>query len=99
MKIFNVVHIYDVDGGFGDAIRNEELVAVFASAEDADAFVAKYNRPYVYDRPYAELYCNQFVVVEVEVITHAEFDIDKTPEEYGAWIPLEMSLGDEDEEV
>ena len=51
MKIYNVFHVYDVDGGFGDAITEETSVATFVNKEDADAFVAKYNKPYVYDNP------------------------------------------------
>ena len=96
MKIYNVVHVYDEDGGFGDAMSTEEFVAAFESAEDAQAFVEKYSKPYVYDRPYSELYCNQFVIVETEIITHAEFDINKTPREYGVFIPDEMHFDEED---
>lgn len=87
MKIYNVYHAYDVDGGCGDATRTEEFVAAFASKEDAQAFVEQYSKPYVYDTPYAELYCNQFGIIETEIITHSEFDINKTPSDYGAWIP------------
>ena len=87
MKIYNVAHIYDVDGGFGDAIRSEDFVAAFENREDAEAFVAQYSKPYVYDQPYADLWCNQFVIVETEVIMHSKFNLDKTPEEYGVWIP------------
>ena len=87
MKIYNVAHVYDVDGGFGDAISSEDFVAAFESREDAEAFVAKYSKPYVYEKPYNELWCNHFVIVETEVVTRSEFDINKTPKEYGIWIP------------
>ena len=91
MKIYNVAHVYDIDGGFGDVVRGEELVATFANREDAEAFVAKYSHPYVYEVPYDEMWCNQFVIVETEVITHSEFNLDKTPKDYGIWIPERMN--------
>ena len=83
MKIYNVYHEYDVDGGFGDAIPRSDLVATFVSENDAKAFVEKYSKPIVYDRPYNELWCNSLVISETEIITSAEFDINKRPEEYG----------------
>ena len=83
MKIYNVYHLYDVDGGFGDAIPKSEMVAIFESKADAEAFVEKYNKPYVYDKPYDTLWCNEYVVTETEIISHKEFNINKTPEDYG----------------
>lgn len=83
MKVYNVYHEYDTDGGFGDAIEQADLVATFASEDDAKAFVEKYSQPYVYDRPYNELWCNKLFISETEIITHAEFDINKNPEDYG----------------
>lgn len=83
MKIYNVYHEYDTDGGFGDAISQSDLVATFATETDAKEFVEKYSKPYVYDRPYAALYCNLLVISETEIITHEEFDINKAPDAYG----------------
>jgi hypothetical protein len=105
MKVYNVYHHYDVDGGFGDAIGKSVLVATFESEVDANAFVEKYHSPYVYDRPYASLYCNSLSVSEMEIITHAEFDINKTPDSYGTtWWGSGEALDpyddyDDDEEV
>lgn len=87
MKIYSVYHIYDVDGGVGDAVPTEALVAIFESETDAKAFVEKYSDPYIYYEPYDELYCNDFFIRESEIVTHAEFDINKTPTDYGIWIP------------
>ena len=87
MTIYNVAHVYDREGEFGDAEYTERLVATFESREDAETFVAKYSKPYIYAKPYDELWCNQFVIIEVEIISHSEFNLDKTPEEYGVWIP------------
>jgi hypothetical protein len=87
MKLYNVYHVYDVDGGYGDAVGEENFVVAFERETDAKAFVEKYSKPYVYKRPYEELYCNEFTIRETEIITHAEFDINKTPKEYGIFLP------------
>lgn len=87
MRIYSIYHIYDVDGGIGDAIPKDKCVATFESETDAKAFVEKYSNPYVYNTPYDELYCNEFQIREIEIVSHAEFDINKTPADYGIWIP------------
>ena len=87
MKVYDVYHCYDEDGGFGDAIPQMELVATFTDKADAVAFVEKYSHPRVYDTPYDALYCNEFVARETELITHDEFNINKKPEDYGVFIP------------
>ena len=38
-KIYLVNHCFDVDGGFGDAILQEEVICGFDNREDADKFV------------------------------------------------------------
>ena len=40
-KIYLVNHCFDVDGGFGDAILQEEVICGFDNREDADEFVEK----------------------------------------------------------
>ena len=87
MKIYNVFHAYDADGEFGDACPVECLVATFASETDAKTFVEKYSHPYVYAKPYNELYCNEYFIREIEVVSHEEFNINKTPKDYGIWVP------------
>lgn len=83
MKIYNVFHHYDDEGNFGDPISQKDLVASFMDEEDAKAFASKYSNPYVYNSYYG-LTCNKLKIEEMEIITHDEFDIDKTPEDYGA---------------
>lgn len=75
-KIYQVFHSYDVDGGFGDAVEREELIASFENKADADAVVERYSYPHVYDSPYADLMMGLLYVTEVEIIPHAEFDLD-----------------------
>lgn len=88
MTIYNVYHKYDTDGGFGDAIPVDELVASFANGDDATEFVNKYSNPHIYNRPYNDLYCGELIICPTEIIEHSEFDINKTPEEYGVWFPM-----------
>ena len=87
MRIYNVYHVYDVGDEYGNAICTEDYVASFESEMHAREFIEKYNDPYVYDKPYAELYCNIFIVRESELITRKEFDINDTPKDYGIFIP------------
>lgn len=87
MKIYSIYHVHDIDGGIGDAVPVETYVASFESETDAKAFVEKYNKPYIYKIPYDELWCNEFVIRELEVIAHKDFDVNKTPEDFGAFIP------------
>ena len=51
MIIYGVYHIYDVDGGFGDAIGEESLIETFLNKNDAETFVQKYSDPHCYDNP------------------------------------------------
>ena len=65
MKTFGVFHIFDVDGNFGDAVRQEELICVFNSEEEANEFKTKFERPHVYDCPYHALECGKLEVREL----------------------------------
>lgn len=65
MKTFGVFHIFDVDGGIGDAIEEKELVCIFNSEEEANEFKAKYEKPHVYDCPYQCLECGKLEVKEL----------------------------------
>ena len=50
-----IEHVYDVDGGFGDAVTEREAIGVVDTEEEADAYIEKYSHPIVYDKPYDEL--------------------------------------------
>ena len=77
MKVFAVVHCFDMDGGFGDAVSCQRTVYVFTKCKDAERFVKKYNDPHCYARPYTELWCGKLKIKEIDVVTHAEFDLTK----------------------
>ena len=64
-KMYGVFHIYDEDGGFGDAIRQEQLICIFDSEEKAIAFKEKYENPHDYAMPYDFLYCGELEVREL----------------------------------
>ena len=66
-KIYLVNHCFDVDGGFGDAILQEEVICGFDNREDADEFVEKYSNPHIYDSPYASLECGVLRVEELNM--------------------------------
>lgn len=68
MKVYIVKHVYDEDGGFGDAIGVENVLCGFMSEAEAESFVSKYAKPHIYDRPYADLWCGELVVEELNMI-------------------------------
>lgn len=70
--IYGVYHLYDVDGGFGDAIPQRDLLCVFLNKEEADKFAKQYENEHVYDTPYAPLYCGTMVVEELPTQFNAE---------------------------
>jgi hypothetical protein len=67
MKIYLVMHNYDVDGGYGDAIGTTDVVAAFDNEVAANAFVEKYNNLHVYKSPYDNLYCGNLHVIPMEL--------------------------------
>lgn len=79
--MYNVYHHYDVDGGFGDAVSQVDLLFTTDSKEVADTFVSKYDNNHVYDVPYAKLYRGALRVEKVTVIESYE-DI---PQRYIQW--------------
>lgn len=85
MKIFQVVHQYEVDGGFGDAVNREEIVATFADKNEAFEFKNKFENIQVYDMPYAALHCGKLFVTESDVIPKGGWDFSK--EEFD-WNPF-----------
>ena len=61
-KIYEVIHYYDVDGGFGDSVPSNETVGIFSTKEKAEEFVQKYAKPHIYDKPYAYLSCGNLQI-------------------------------------
>ena len=68
--MYGVFHIFDVDGGFGDAIDNEELIGVTADLNEAKNFVEKYSlEGAVYDIPYAALSMGKLEIRELKELS------------------------------
>lgn len=83
-----VYHAYDEDGGFGDSVSVTELVAIFESDADADAFVKKYSRVVITNDPYCFLTAGYLYTERIEkFIKHEDFNLEKKPAEYGAYFP------------
>lgn len=74
MMVYVVKHEYDVDGGYGDAVRVDDIVAIFESETDAQRFVEKYSNPHVYDTPYNDLYCGELTIMRIDVIPEGDPD-------------------------
>ena len=64
-SIFGVFHIYDVDGGFGDAVEVKDLILVCVSKEEATEVVKSFSNEHTYRVPYEELKCGKLVVEEL----------------------------------
>lgn len=89
-KIYQVFHRYAVDGGFGDAVPREDIIATFASYEDAKAFTERFSKPHVYDKPYAKLRCGELTVMESDVIMPGEMNLDEEDTGYYWWLHNEV---------
>jgi len=80
MKIYQVFHEYSVDGGFGDAVYESDLIETFLNEEDAKAFVKEFEDGHCYDKPYDRLYCGGLEITEIEIKDHfnpSEYDRDR----------------------
>lgn len=67
MTIYQVIHEYDVDGGFGDAIPKSDVITMFSTKEMAEDFVKKYAKPHIYAQPYDKLKCGDLEIREVKI--------------------------------
>ena len=78
-KLYIVYHVYDVDGGFGDAVSRDVPVFV-APASIAKAYCEKWDNEHPYEKPYDFLECGYLFCKELpDLIT--EDDLDKPPHE------------------
>ena len=65
-KLYMILHIYDVDGGYGDSVTVEKTLCVTENEQEAQEYVKKYSKPEVYEKPYDELYCHELIIKEIE---------------------------------
>jgi hypothetical protein len=67
-KLFAIYHGVDEDGGFGDAVYTEIMVGlVYATDKQIKDFVEQWDKPIVYDKPYAELMCHSIRAEEIPI--------------------------------
>ena len=65
-QLYLIFHCYDVDGGFGDPVGREDLVgSISATPEELQEFLDKYDKSYVYDHPYSDLYAGALRAVPI----------------------------------
>lgn len=76
MKIYIIMHCYDVDGGFGDAVYQEDPMFATTEGEKARQYVEKYDKPVIYSRPYDPLYHHGLCIREMDL---QEPNLDKNP--------------------
>jgi len=83
-KLYAIHHCYDEDGGFGDAIPQDNTVGfIMATEQEIQAFVQKWNQPEVYDRPFADLTCHSIWAEEVAISDISDFKpYDTDPNDY-----------------
>ena len=66
-KIYLILHVYTVDGGFGDAIWVEDFIGSFTDKNKAYQYVNDNSHPLIYDKPYNYLQFGKLVVKEIEL--------------------------------
>ena len=62
-----VMHEYDIDGGYGDAVHCSDPVALFYTKAEACKYAKKYIDPQIYDTPYCELENGELSIVEIPI--------------------------------
>ena len=83
--MYGIYHVYDVDGGFGDAVEKKDLVALCFNKEVAEQFVAKYSNEHVYDQPYCALMCGKLIVKDLGQLPIIDADDLEYRPSLGSW--------------
>lgn len=66
--IYNIIHLYDVDGGIGDAIHSADVLFTTSSRKVAKKFMNQYSNQHIYDTPYDNLYAGELVIQETHLV-------------------------------
>lgn len=94
--IYMVKHEYEVDGGFGDSVYVEDVIAVCLEKKDAEAIVETYSKPHIYLEPYDSLSCGSLTIEEKKTTTFAEFVSDNNKKD--CWWLINNVLVEEEED-
>lgn len=78
---FIIHHIYDEDGGFGDAVQIDEVIGVLeCTPSQLKEYLDRYNKKTAYCQPYATLYCGELKAEAVDDIKLLFLNEDPIPE-------------------
>ena len=97
-KWFLVLHEFDVDGGFGDAIGEiEPLFAINCTEEEVKQYCKDITdkESYVYDEPYNELECHRLTYQELATVD--KFD-NVNLKDYDSWKYVDWHVRDDEDE-
>ena len=68
MGLYQIVHMYDVDGGLGDAVTQESVVGIVSATEkEIEEFLKEWDRPEIYSSPYQDLYRHHVFAKPIDV--------------------------------
>lgn len=90
-NIYVIKHLYDIDGGYGDAIGCESIIGYTTSESEANEYIERYSNPIVYDIPYNELRKGKLIYEPLNQI-----DINKNPFENEDMRTFEEIQSDDD---
>ena len=68
-KAYVVMHEYDLDGGYGDAICSNEIISIFKNKTQAEEFAKRYENDHVYD---TGLCCGHLSVYALDLFEESE---------------------------
>ena len=70
---YEIIHLYDVDGGFGNAITKERTLGILETEEEAKEYVKRYSRDEIYSKPYAYMHCHNLTYRKLSTL---DMDVD-----------------------
>ena len=77
-KLYQIIHSFEEEGEFGDAVFREDVVATFSSEEKAKRFIREFSNPHIYD----ESCVSKFSCGELEI---SEIELDIVPPQEDMW--------------
>ena len=91
-ETYLILHVYDVDGGFGNSVAVDMPIGVVDSEDDAKEYIERWNNDHVYDIPYSDLHCGGLTY---EKLTHIH-NLHLPPYEYNELVSWAFDTKDSD---
>jgi len=89
--MYAVMHVYDVDGGWGDRVSQSDIVAIFKNRVTAEEYAERYTNEVAYDNcSYFPLTAGNLVVKEIPYFTGRDCESVPKPGELIS-IPFPLS--------